>query len=52
VCAHIMALALVSAAKMDDDPWLVLLLRGGPTRDLAGRLRAARLASMEAAQPV
>jgi uncharacterized Zn finger protein len=52
VCAHIMALALVSAAKMDDDPWLVLLLRGGPTRDLAGRLRAARLASMDAAQPV
>ncbi|GAA2309876.1 hypothetical protein GCM10009853_079190 [Glycomyces scopariae] len=52
VCAHIMALALVSAARMDDDPWLVLLLRGGPTRDLAGRLRAARLASMEAAQPV
>lgn len=52
VCGHIMALALVSAAKMDDDPWLVLLLRGGPTRDLAGRLRAARLASMEAAQPV
>lgn len=50
VCAHIMALALVSAAKMDDDPWLVLLLRGGPTRDLAGRLRAARLASMDAAQ--
>jgi uncharacterized Zn finger protein len=52
VCAHIMALALVSAAKMDDDPWLVLLLRGGPTRDLPGRLRAARLASMDAAQPV
>ncbi|MEU5875205.1 hypothetical protein AB0A73_27040 [Glycomyces sp. NPDC047369] len=52
VCAHIMALALVSAARMDDDPWLVLLVRGGPTRDLAGRLRAARLASMEAAQPV
>ncbi|WP_158630437.1 SWIM zinc finger family protein [Glycomyces terrestris] len=51
VCAHIMALALVSAARMDDDPWLVLLVRGGPTRDLAGRLRAARLASMEAAQP-
>ena len=52
VCAHIMAVALVSAARMDDDPWLVLLLRGGPTRDLAGRLRAARLASMDAAQPV
>ena len=51
VCAHIMALALVSAARMDDDPWLVLLLRGGPTRDLPGRLRAARLASMDAAQP-
>ncbi|THV33533.1 hypothetical protein [Glycomyces buryatensis] len=52
VCAHIMALALVSAARMDDDPWLVLLLRGGPTRDLAGRLRAARVATMDAAQSV
>lgn len=52
VCGHIMAVALVSAARMDDDPWLVLLLRGGPTRDLAGRLRAARVASMDAAQPV
>ncbi|WP_051326043.1 hypothetical protein [Glycomyces tenuis] len=52
VCAHIMAVSLVSAARMDDDPWLVLLLRGGPTRDLAGRLRAARVASMDAAQPV
>jgi uncharacterized Zn finger protein len=52
VCGHIMAVALVSAARMDDDPWLVLLPRGGPTRDLAGRLRAARLASMDAAQPV
>lgn len=52
VCAHIMAVSLVSAAKMDQDPWLVLLLRGGPTGDLAGRLRAARLASMSAAEPV
>ncbi|GAB3232948.1 hypothetical protein GCM10027447_29080 [Glycomyces halotolerans] len=51
VCSHIMAVSLVSAARMDEDPWLVLLLRGGPTRDLAGRLRAARLASMEAARP-
>ncbi|WP_100444468.1 SWIM zinc finger family protein [Glycomyces xiaoerkulensis] len=52
VCAHILAVSLVSAARMDDDPWLVLLLRGGRTRDLPGLLRAARVASMDAAQPV
>ncbi|QSB06845.1 hypothetical protein [Natronoglycomyces albus] len=42
VCRHVIAVQLVSAARLDRDPFLVLLLRGGPTDNLPLRLRDAR----------
>ncbi|WP_025274687.1 hypothetical protein [Haloglycomyces albus] len=52
VCGHAMALALASAARMDDDATLVLYLRGCDVDRLPERLRATRVGSMEAAEPV
>ncbi|MFC4334266.1 SWIM zinc finger family protein [Salininema proteolyticum] len=52
VCGHGMALALASAAKMDEDATRILYLRGCNVESLPGRLRAARVASWDAAESV
>lgn len=42
VCRHVIATQLVSAARLDRDPLLVLALRGGPSDNLSQRMRESR----------